>query len=111
MNVLNSVAHSNQAKSYLSYSQQLAEMEGRAKVHALDYESSVYERKQQKWQSMYDENGVLRGRRFLGDTLEGLDYSRTEPDEYFSVRNYEPVNYKIVETEEEVERRESGGEI
>jgi len=54
--ILRGFALNNRARSYLNYSQQLAEAEGRAKVQQLDRDLAKYMYQEERWDRLAAEN-------------------------------------------------------
>jgi hypothetical protein len=127
--ILRGFALNNRARSYLNYSQQLAEIEGRAKVQQLDRDLNKYLYQEQRWDDLALDYGTLnenqkkliedRGH-IISEKFKNLDYTRETLEEYFSQyahtkraeypihpKNYEPVLYQIIKDPNDMNERES----
>lgn len=125
--ILRGFALNNRARSYLNYSQQLAEVEGRAKVQQLDRDLNKYVKQEQKWEDLVygsleeNQKHLIENRGgMLSEKFKNLTYTQETAEEYFSQylqtsklkepvppRDYEPALYEIVKDPKAMKDTES----
>ena len=108
----------NRARSYLNYSQQLAELEGRSKVSQLERDIPKYIREENRWAELLlgpeitKDKTLSERNSMINDRLKGLEYGRETTEEYFSMipssssqidltNSYEPASYEIIKRKED----------
>jgi len=117
--ILRGFALNNRARSYLNYSQQLAEVEGRAKVQQLQRDLNKYEEQESKWQDLIH-NSSDKSIKDLYVDGNAKDTNYETAEEYFShyvpsrnlndpvvPRDYQPVLYEIVKNPKKMKNTES----
>ncbi|CAI2359690.1 unnamed protein product [Moneuplotes crassus] len=127
--ILRGFAINNRARSYLNYSQQLSEAEGKAKVDQLDRDLPKYLYQQQKWDIMAKEQGTMEENQrqlienrgsIINETFKNLDYTTESAEQYFSQYvptsklefpfehdNYQPATYEVVKHAYNMKDKES----
>lgn len=71
--ILRGFALNNRARSYLNYSQQLAEVEGRAKVQQLERDLNKYTDEENRWSDLLHGNLEENQRRLAADKAPALE--------------------------------------
>ena len=124
--ILRGFALNNRARSYMNYAQQLAEMEGRAKVTQLERDISKFIREENRWTELLqgpddNESDMIENRSsMINERLKKLEYGRENIEDYFAMNSspttgknkndpthYEPATYQIVKDRRDMRNSES----
>ena len=125
--ILRGFALNNRARSYLNYSQQLAEVEGRAKVQQMERDLNKYITQENRWsdimtgtQESSQKKLIENSESMLNDKFKELDYSKDSIEQFFTMytptskahpkndpKSYEPALYQIINHPKDLKDSES----